>query len=249
MENNLADLIDLVPDLCEDLLSAVDQPLKVATDPDSGKEYLLCDYNRDGDSYRSPWSNKYFEPELDDGALPSDRLRSMEVVANEVFDLYRAQYYEDGSVSSAYFWNLDTGFAACVLFNKTGVDAGTWDAIHVVEVTEGEAGKPSHYKLTTTIILSLNHTSKGAGDNKVAGHLTRQQELDAVADDKKPHLVHIGTMIEDMELKMRNALDLIYFGKTKEITSGLRKAVGVAEASKRGNMQGLLMAEMAKKRG
>ena len=53
IEKNLSDLIDLVPDLCEDLLSSIDQPLKVATDKKVGKDYLLCDYNRDGDSYRS----------------------------------------------------------------------------------------------------------------------------------------------------------------------------------------------------
>lgn len=42
-----------VPSLCEDLLSSVDQPLKIARDKTVGKDYLLCDYNRDGDSYRS----------------------------------------------------------------------------------------------------------------------------------------------------------------------------------------------------
>ena len=41
-----------VPTLCEDLLSSVDQPLKIARDKTVGKDYLLCDYNRDGDSYR-----------------------------------------------------------------------------------------------------------------------------------------------------------------------------------------------------
>lgn len=41
-----------VPSLCEDLLSSVDQPLKIARDKNVGKDYLLCDYNRDGDSYR-----------------------------------------------------------------------------------------------------------------------------------------------------------------------------------------------------
>ena len=35
-----------------DLLGSVDQPLKVMTDRATGKEYLACDYNRDGDSYR-----------------------------------------------------------------------------------------------------------------------------------------------------------------------------------------------------
>ena len=52
IEKNLSDLIDLVPGLCEELLSSVDQPLKIARDKAVGKDYLLCDYNRDGDSYR-----------------------------------------------------------------------------------------------------------------------------------------------------------------------------------------------------
>lgn len=52
IEDNLAGLIDLVPELTEELLSAVDQPLKIAYDSHSKRDYLLCDYNRDGDSYR-----------------------------------------------------------------------------------------------------------------------------------------------------------------------------------------------------
>ena len=52
IENNLQGLIDLLPDIVEDLLSAIDQPLKVAHDSSQKKDYLLCDYNRDGDSYR-----------------------------------------------------------------------------------------------------------------------------------------------------------------------------------------------------
>uniref|UniRef100_A0A0L8HAV5 F-actin-capping protein subunit beta n=1 Tax=Octopus bimaculoides TaxID=37653 RepID=A0A0L8HAV5_OCTBM len=55
IEENLSALIDIAPALCEDLLSSVDQPLKVASDKLTGRDYLLCDYNRDGDSYR------YFE--------------------------------------------------------------------------------------------------------------------------------------------------------------------------------------------
>ena len=51
-ERNLGDLISLVPHLCDELLGVIDLPLKIARDKDSGKEYLLCDYNRDGDSYR-----------------------------------------------------------------------------------------------------------------------------------------------------------------------------------------------------
>ena len=38
--------------------------------------------------HRSPWSNKY-DPPLPDGAVPSDRLRRLEIEANQAFDTYR----------------------------------------------------------------------------------------------------------------------------------------------------------------
>ncbi|KAG7283301.1 hypothetical protein CRUP_005043 [Coryphaenoides rupestris] len=147
IEKNLSDLIDLphllailVPSLCEDLLSSVDQPLKIARDKVVGKDYLLCDYNRDGDSYRSPWSNKY-EPPIDDGAMPSARLRKLEVEANNAFDQYRDLYFE-GGVSSVYLWDLDHGFAGVILIKKAGDGSkkikGCWDSIHVVEVQDME---------------------------------------------------------------------------------------------------------------
>ncbi|KAJ1542589.1 F-actin-capping protein subunit beta, partial [Cladochytrium tenue] len=88
VEENLAGLLQLVPDLADDLLSAVDQPLKIKRCPASGRDFLLCDYNRDEDSYRSPWSNEY-DPPLPDGAGPSPGLRKLEVSANEAFNVYR----------------------------------------------------------------------------------------------------------------------------------------------------------------
>ena len=60
-------------------------------------------------SSRSPWSNQY-EPALDDGAMPSERLRKLEIDANTAFDQYREMYFE-GGVSSVYLWDLDHGFA------------------------------------------------------------------------------------------------------------------------------------------
>merc|ERR1719453_1557543 len=100
-ENSLAGLIELAPDLTDELLNHVDQPLKVDKDSKANRNFVLCDYNRDGDSYRSPWSNKYY-PEMEDGFLPSDNLRKMEVEANALFDIYRHQYFE-GGFSSVYF--------------------------------------------------------------------------------------------------------------------------------------------------
>jgi capping protein beta len=131
IEQNLNGLLNLIPEETDELLQRVDQPLKEATDPESGRLFLLCDYNRDGDSHRSPWSNKYL-PAMDDGFLPSDSLRTMEMEFNELFDAYRQLYFEGGT-SSVYLWDLDTGFAGCFLIKKQiendkFVEKGTWDS-------------------------------------------------------------------------------------------------------------------------
>lgn len=51
-EENVAALVNICPDYADDLLGSVDQPLMVKTDRTTGREYLACDYNRDGESYR-----------------------------------------------------------------------------------------------------------------------------------------------------------------------------------------------------
>lgn len=159
VENSLAGLIELVPDLTDELLAQVDQPLKVEKDPKSGKMFVLCDYNRDGDSYRSPWSNEYF-PAVEDGFLPSKKLRDLEITANSLFDTYRKLYFEGGH-SSAYFFDTDEtndkAFGACFLIHKDveqekSLKKGWWDSIHVFEVTEDKDGFYM-YQLTTTVMV------------------------------------------------------------------------------------------------
>ncbi|EDL80908.1 capping protein (actin filament) muscle Z-line, beta, isoform CRA_c [Rattus norvegicus] len=227
IEKNLSDLIDLVPSLCEDLLSSVDQPLKIARDKVVGKDYLLCDYNRDGDSYRSPWSNKY-DPPLEDGAMPSARLRKLEVEANNAFDQYRDLYFE-GGVSSVYLWDLDHGFAGVILIKKAGDGSkkikGCWDSIHVVEVQEKSSGRTAHYKLTSTVMLWLQTNKSGSGTMNLGGSLTRQ----------------------DMENKIRSTLNEIYFGKTKDIVNGLRSVQTFADKSKQEALKNDLVEALKRK--
>ena len=46
---------------------------------ESNKDFIVCDYNRDGDSFRSPWSNTYTPP-LDDGERSDSALRESAAV-------------------------------------------------------------------------------------------------------------------------------------------------------------------------
>ena len=235
IEKNLTSLIDLVPHLCEDLLSAIDQPLKMARDKKVGKEYLLCDYNRDGDSYRSPWSNTY-DPPFEEGIQPSDRLRKLEIEANSAIEQYREMYF-DGGVSSVYFWDNDFGFAGAVLIKKAGDSSnqkikGCWDSIHVIEVQERSTSSKVHYKLTSTVMLWLQTNKSGSGMMNLGGSLMRQKEQDASTTDST-HIANIGRMIEEMENQIRQSLNTIYFDKTKSILNSLRCTMDGDEKAKR----------------
>ncbi|KAI1112040.1 F-actin-capping protein subunit beta [Nemania sp. NC0429] len=252
---HLNSLISLAPDLTEDLLSSVDQPLAVRRCRQSGRDYLLCDYNRDGDSYRSPWSNE-FDPPLQDSSpaagggggggdedgsaaagLPSEKVRRMEVRANEAFDVYRELYYE-GGVSSVYFWNLDDGFAGVVLLKKVATPGtnseGTWDSIHVFEAID--RGRSTQYNLTSTVILSLatgsDDTSSSLGQMDLSGNMTRQIDIELPAENDEQQIANIGKLVEDMELKMRNLLQEVYFGKAKDVVGDLRSVGRLSETAR-----------------
>ncbi|KAJ4477391.1 F-actin-capping protein subunit beta [Lentinula aciculospora] len=238
IEENVASLIGICPDYADDLLGSVDQPLQLKTDRATGREYLACDYNRDGESYRSPWSNEY-DPPLEDGTVPTPKLRKLEISANEAFDTYREMYYE-GGVSSVYLWDLDDGgFAGVVLLKKTmtpsapNEPSGSWDSIHVFETAE--RGRQAHYKLTSTVMLQLTMKKNDAEDDDrraegregwkcdgevtLGGSMTRQ---DWPIHDSSSHITNTGKMIEEMEIKMRNLLQEVYFGKTRDIIYDLR---------------------------
>lgn len=248
-QRNLDYIIRLAPDLTEDLLSSVDQPLVVKRCKQSGRDYLLCDYNRDGDSYRSPWSNQ-FDPPLDEagpggvgasgndgageGAVPGERVRKMEVKANEAFDIYRELYYE-GGVSSVYLWNLDDGFAGVVLLKKSspsgGSSSGVWDSIHVFEASE--RGRTTNYRMTSTVMLSLAaNANVTLGEMDLSGNMTRQIEQELPVETDESHIANIGRLVEDMELKMRNLLQEVYFGKAKDVVGDLRSAGSLSEGQK-----------------
>lgn len=244
VENSLAGLLELVPDLTDDLLTHVDQPLKVEKDEKTGKTYVLCDYNRDGDSYRSPWSNEYY-PAVDDGFKPSKELREMETVANSLFDTYRKMYFDTGH-SSAYFFDTDEeksssdAFGACFLIHKDveadkSLKKGWWDSTHVFEVSKESDGQ-FLYKLTTTVMISMVLTDDKVGNVDLSGLRTQQDTKKHKVDKAAPHVTHMGKMLEDMELRIRNTIEGIYVQKTREVVNGIRSASGNVAASTWGDI-------------
>ncbi len=74
----------------------------------------------------------------------------------------------------------------------------------------------------------------------LSGNMTRQIEQDMPVQDDSSHIVNVGKLVEDMELKMRNLLRMsfvqmhethcfadfpieeVYFGKAKDVVGDLR---------------------------
>jgi capping protein beta len=143
-------------------------------------------------------------------------------------------------VSSAYLWALDEGFAGVVLFKKapTGEKEGGWDSIHVLEVSEAATKRSAHYKLTSTVILDLGLSSSAVDRLDLAGNLTRQTQQDLQLQGlrepeiEQSHVVNIGRMVEDMETRMRNLLQEVYFGKAKDVVGDLRSIQPLSEAKR-----------------
>ena len=53
----------------------------------------------------------------------------------------------------------------------------------------------------------------------------------------RTHFLSEGRLVEDMENKIRNTLNEIYFGKTKDIVNGLRSVQPLAEANSQAVLQ------------
>jgi len=167
----------------------------------------------------------------------------MEEQLNTAVDVYRELYYE-GGISSAYLWALDEGFAGVVLFKKTasatsGAEGkSAWDSIHVLEVNESATKRNAQYKLTSTVILDLGLSSAAVDSLELAGNLTRQTQQDLPlnglrdSEIEQGHVVNIGRMVEDMETRMRNLLQEVYFGKTKDVVGDLRSIQPLSEAER-----------------
>jgi len=153
--------------------------------------------------------------------------------------VYRKQYFE-GGFSSVYFFETEErdekSFGACFLIHKDvvdkgkGLDKGWWDSIHVFEVTPDKKNT-FNYKLTTTVMVSMALKDDKVGLVDLSGSMTKQDERRQTVEEKEgqTHIMNLGVMIEDMELRIRNAIEGIYIQKTREVVNGMRSPSAAKE--------------------
>jgi capping protein beta len=115
----------------------------------------------------------------------------------------------------------------------------------VVQVLPAPGGRSAHYQLTSTILLELVTQNPQLGQMDLSGNLTRQAEQDFPLEDFQSHVANMGRLIEDMETKMRNSIQDIYFGKTKDIVNDLRSITDLIEARKQEAIKSELAAKLS----
>ncbi|OMP87501.1 F-actin-capping protein subunit beta [Diplodia seriata] len=123
-----------------------------------------------------------------------------------------------------------SGTAAQTAVSPSSKTTGGWDSIHVFEALD--RARTAHYKLTSTVILNLGTDGNDLGSLDLSGNMVRQVEQDMPVDDDTSHVANIGKMVEDMELKMRNLLQEVYFGKAKDVVGDLRSIASLSETNR-----------------
>lgn len=123
-----------------------------------------------------------------------------------------------------------------------GSSQGVWDSIHVFEASE--RGRTTNYRLTSTVILSLSSSTNVLGELDLSGNMTRQVEQDLPAESDESHIANIGRIVEDMELKMRNLLQEVYFGKAKDVVGDLRSIGSLSEGQRERDTQREIIGSM-----
>lgn len=215
-------------DLLNEFLQKVDNRTTVSQEDPKG-DFIKCEQNRDGDSYRSPISNQYFPP-TDDGKYPSPKLRDLEEKLNKMFHQYAKSYYSLSANVSCYCWDLgakiEEGFGVAIVIKNALSNKSTWDSSNVITVTfDNSSGKiKAKYNLITTVNLSLLVERPVSGKVNLSGSIARSahsvKEVKDYVEDS--HIQNIGVLVEDLENSLRSTINTIYVMKSKEIIDTAR---------------------------
>ncbi|MCQ2816238.1 MAG: F-actin-capping protein subunit beta [archaeon] len=187
--------------------------------------FINSSYNKDGDSYRSPWSNTYF-PNSDNAKLLPKDLRQLEIKMNNLVKDHTKLYYNQSAVSSVYVElvgeTLSSGFICAILIKNTlnnleKLKSASLDSICIVKVSfvSGAADKgklKAQYNANCKMIYNLvfdgfsNCSFKGDISTESVESITIKEHL-----DNQSHCENIGNIFEEKENIMRRELSEICF--------------------------------------
>lgn len=163
---------------------------------------------------------------MSEAFYPTGNLKEMEEKANLMIKEYATLYFGSNytnAIANAYFFETSgEGFGACYLIKNSlshekGMQQGEWHSIHSFTVDENITGKHT-YTLVSTVFLRLELEGDTFGSLNISGTTTKKSEtLHPKTDSSEEHLVRLGKMLEKNEGQLRDELDSVYVGKSKQI--------------------------------
>ena len=238
LEQNINAISSLVyndDDVLDSFLQKVDQPLIINT---QNGNFICCEYNREGDSYRYPGTNNYYPP-LENINPQNENLLDLEIKLNKLFKIYTKFYYSENAISSVFCYVIDEDnydeFVVAVLISNTISNDdkntnGKWESSNLLTVNINRSDFEIKLNLISSVNVYLNASLKFGNNAKlcVSGSLTKNSEKNINYKEKdfnQDFLIdNIGKMIEDLETRIRDEIEVIYFQKTTEIIDSIRQA-------------------------
>ncbi|SPJ09021.1 F-actin-capping protein subunit beta, putative [Plasmodium sp. DRC-Itaito] len=201
--------------------------IKIKYDKEENKYYLGNMFNKEKDSYRSPYTNIYFPEQYINSYVPPEHLRTLEILYNKIFDRYRKAYYMNG-LSSVYLLPhpIEDGFVACFLIKKKEIfDKETnikWEATHLIQVNI--TNLKVHYQISCTINFEIKKNDNlilSANINKALENSKKISDI-YLFKDQYFHMENMGYLIECMENSLRKSIEYIYILKIQDMLNSIK---------------------------
>jgi capping protein beta len=147
-----------------------------------------------------------------------------------VLDVYRKLYFEGGTSSAYYFETSEEedskDFGACFLIHKDTEESkalkqGWWNSVHVFDVKHNGNGV-YEYNLTTSIMISMKLADGSIGNVDLSGTMQKSATKTQTLSVENPHIATMGTLMENLETRLRNELEGTYIQKTRQVVNGMR---------------------------
>ena len=216
IKNNVHLVSYMDPENTNLYFSQIDTTLEVVLDTTSHREFLACDFNRVGDSFRSPFSKEYFPPLQNNEEAPKV-LSDLEDFANNLYSAYAFLYFGE-CICSSYIFEEDGMIVVSLIHKQVGPNE-FWDSIHLACVDD--TPEMLSIKLLSTVLLSCQRSTSQI-DGNISGTVTNKIEREFVACSDKQKIIRIiGSLIEEAENRIRNSMGHVYFDKNRAIFNSL----------------------------
>jgi len=213
-------------------MSRLDCRLQVLSDELTGKLFLASDFNRIGQSYRSPWCNVYLPNphEAEEMYFPPDELRRIEQAFNELLLSYCYLYF-DNAVGSAYLSESPDGsnlFFGVLQVKKESSDSDKethcWESNHSFSVStrvESDILQAECIMSSSALVVlefsddqlpcNLNGSSSRSSNRSFSLQGKELSSFDEVL------IKTIGEMMEENESFIRGNIDKVYIPRCVEL--------------------------------